>query len=114
MLNCRENRASGVKIERVSHVSTMRLANGVPVSVERVEKDKDADENVGADHISTERLVRSGQSIDFFAVSGLSHAVVKQAENFRVREFVKKIESHLRREGFQADLQQNKRVQPVE
>ena len=29
-----------------------------------------------------------------FMVSGLSHAVVKQAENFRVRELVKKIESH--------------------
>ena len=28
-----------------------------------------------------------------FRVSGLPHAVVKQAENFRVREFVKKIES---------------------
>ena len=29
-----------------------------------------------------------------FRVPGLSHAVVKQAENFRVRELVKKIESH--------------------
>ena len=30
-----------------------------------------------------------------FRVSGFPHAVVKQAENFRVRELVKKIESHL-------------------
>ena len=29
-----------------------------------------------------------------FKVSGLTHAVLKQAENFRVRELVKKIESH--------------------
>ena len=29
-----------------------------------------------------------------FRVSGLPHAVVKQAENSRVRELVKKIESH--------------------
>ena len=42
-----------------------------------------------------------------FRVSRLPHAVVKQAENFRVRELVKKIESHSHREALQADLQQN-------
>ena len=42
-----------------------------------------------------------------FRVSGLPHAVVKQAENFRVRELVKKIESHPHREALQVDLQQN-------
>ena len=42
-----------------------------------------------------------------FRVSGSPHAVVKQAENFRVRELVKKIESHPHREAFQAHLQQN-------
>ena len=61
--------------------------------VERLDKDKDADENVDADRIRTERPVESEQSIDF-RVSGFPHAVVKQAENFRVRELVKKIESH--------------------
>ena len=82
---------------------TVRLVKScVPVSVERVDKDKDSDENVDADQISTGRLV-SGQSIGLFTqreeidinfrVSGLPHAVVKQAENFRVRELVKKIES---------------------
>ena len=40
-------------------------------------------------------------------VSGLPLAVVKQAENFRVRELVKKIESHPHREALQADLQQS-------
>ena len=59
----------------------------------------------------------SGQSIGLFTqreeididfrVSGLPHAVVKQAENFRVHELVKKIESHPHREALQADLQQN-------
>ena len=34
-----------------------------------------------------------------FRVSGLPHAVVKQAENFRVRELVKKIESYPHREA---------------
>ena len=45
-------------------------------------------------------------------VSGLPHAVVKQAENFRVRELVKKIESHPHREPLQADLQQNNVYNP--
>ena len=48
-----------------------------------------------------------------FRVSGLPHAVVKQAENFRVRELVKKIESHPHREALQADLQQNNVYNPL-
>ena len=102
---------------------TVRLAKScVPVSVERVDKDKDADENVDADQTSTSRPV-SGQptglftqleEIDIdFRVSGLPHAVVKQAENFRVREFVKKIECHPYREALQADLQQNNVYNPL-
>ena len=47
-----------------------------------------------------------------FRVSGLPHAVVKQAENFRFRELVKKIESHPHREALQADLQQNNVYNP--
>ena len=39
-----------------------------------------------------------------FRVSGLPHAVVKQAENFSVRELVKKVESHPHRRALQADL----------
>ena len=84
------------------------------VSVERSDKDKDADENVDADRVGTGRPVGSEQSIDLFTqreeididfrVSGLPHAVVKQAENFRVREIVKKIESHHHRQALQADL----------
>ena len=72
----------------------------VPVSVELVEKYVDKDENVDTDQTTTVRPV-SGQQftqleeIDIdFRVSGLSHAVVKEAENFRVQELVKKIESH--------------------
>ena len=71
----------------------------VPVSVERVDKDKDADENVDADQTRMGRPV-SGQPIGLFTqleeidvdfrVSGLPHAVVKQAENFRVRELMNK------------------------
>ena len=47
-----------------------------------------------------------------FRVSGLPHAVVKQAENFRVRELVKKIESHPHRQALQADLQQSNAYNP--
>ena len=37
---------------------------------------------------------------------------VKQAENFRVRELEKKIESHPHRRALQADLQQNNAYNP--
>ena len=88
----------------------------VPVSVEFVDKDKDADENVDADQTRTGRPVSEQPTGSFtqfeeididFRVSGLPHAVVKQAGNFSVEELVKKIESHPHREAFQADLQQN-------
>ena len=106
-----------------TNLSTERpVKSCVPVTVERLDKDKDANENVDADQISTERLV-SGQSIGLFTqceeididfrVSGLPHAVVKQEESFRVRELVKKIESHPHREALQADLQQNNVYNPL-
>ena len=74
--------------------------------VERFEKDKDTDKDVDADRDGTVRPVVSGQPTGLFTqleevdidfrVSGLPHAVVKHAENSRVRELVKKIESHPR------------------
>ena len=66
----------------------------------------------------TERPVGGQQStqleeIDIdFRVPGLSHAVVKEADNFRVQELVTKIESHPHREAVQADLQQNNIYNP--
>ena len=90
--------------------------------VERLEKDKETDKDVDADHDRTGRPVVIGQptgsSIPFnevdidFRVSGLPHAVVKQAENSRVRELVKKIESHPHRQALQDDLQQNNAYNP--
>ena len=75
----------------ITNERTGRLVNiCVPVSVERSDQDKDADENVDADQIRTRRHVESEQSIGLFTqhqeididfrVSGLSHAVVKQAK----------------------------------
>ena len=87
----------------------------------RSDQDKDADENVDADHVRTERpvyehppvLFTQSEDIDIdFRVSGLPHAVVKQAEHFRVRELVKKIESHPHRRALQADLKQNNTYNP--
>ena len=81
-------------------------------------KTKDADEDVDADRVRTGRLVGGQQStqleeIDIdIRVSGLPRAVVKQAENFRVRELVKKIESHPHRQALQADLQQSNACNP--
>ena len=92
------------------------------LSVERLDKNKDADANVDADQVRTVRPVGSEQSIGLFTqleeidivfrVSGLPHAVVKQAENFRVRELVKKIESHPHRQALEADLQQSDAYNP--
>ena len=90
--------------------------------VERLENDKDTDKNVDADHDRTKRPVVIGQptgsstllnEVDVdFRVSGLPHSVVKQAESSRVRELVKKIESHPHRRALQADLQQNNAHNP--
>ena len=86
--------------------------------VERLEKDKDTDKDVDADRDRTGRPVgghwsRQLEEIDIdFRVSGLPHAVVKQAENFRVRELVKKIVSHPHRQDLQADLQQRNAYNP--
>ena len=95
----------------------------VPVSVKRLDQDKDVDENADADQIRTGRPVESEQSIGFFTqcedididfrVSGLPHAVVKQAENFSVRELVKKIESHPHPRALQADFKTKRHLQPI-
>ena len=106
-----------------TNVRTGRLVSScVPVSVERLDQDKDADGNVDADQVRTGRPVESEQSIGLFTqreeididfrVCGLLHAVVKQAENFRVRELVKNIESHPHRQALQADLHQNSAHNP--
>ena len=111
------------KSTNVSYERTGRLVSScVPVSVERLDQDKDADDNVDADQVRTGRPVESEQSIGLFThreeididfrVSGLPHAGVKQGENFRVRELVKKIESHLHRQALQVDLQQNNANNP--
>ena len=83
------------------------------LSVERLDNDKDTDKDVDADRDRTGRPVGGHWSLQLeeididFRVSGLPHAVVKHAENSRVRELVKKIESHPHRQDLQAHLQQS-------
>ena len=47
-----------------------------------------------------------------FRIPGLPHSVVKQAQNSRVRELVKKIENHPHSHSLQRDLQQNEAYSP--
>ena len=47
-----------------------------------------------------------------FRIPGLPHSVVKQAENYRVRDLVKKIDNHPHRQSLQIDLQQHKADNP--
>ena len=127
VLSEQQSGSSVQEIENVSNVTAKApmkeqgdlFSRCVPKSVKR--SDQDANENVDADHVRTGRLVYEQplgsftqcEDIDIdFRVSGLSHAVVKEAENLRVRELVKKIESHLHRRALQADLQQNNTYNP--
>ena len=47
-----------------------------------------------------------------FGIPGLPHSVVKQAENSRVRELVKKIENRPHRHSLQRDVQQHEVYNP--
>ena len=47
-----------------------------------------------------------------FRIPRLPQSVVKQADNYRVRELVKKIENHSHRHALQQDQQQNKAYNP--
>ena len=58
-----------------------------------------------------ERSMLNEVDIDF-RIPGLPHSVVKQAENYRVRELVKQIENHPHRQSLQRDLQQNNAYNP--
>ena len=58
-----------------------------------------------------EQSILNKVDIDF-RILGLPHSVVKQAENSRVRELVKKIENHPHRQSLQRDLQQNRAYNP--
>ena len=60
---------------------------------------------------SNEQSMLNEVNIDF-RIPGLPHFVVKQAQNSRVRDLVKKIEDHPHRHALQRDLQQNEAYNP--
>ena len=62
---------------------------------------------VNRDESGHEQTMLNEVNMDF-RILGLLHSVVKQAENSRVRELVKKIENHPDRHALQLDLQQTK------
>ena len=98
------------------------FSSWVPVSVERLDQDKDADENADKD------LVRTGRPLFFWTTTWFVHTVrghrhwlqgvwiatcgCETGGNFRVLELVKKIESHPHLRDLLADLQQQ-RLQPI-
>ena len=47
-----------------------------------------------------------------FRKPGLPHSVVKQADDYRVRELIRKIENHPHKQSLQRDLQQNEAYNP--
>ena len=67
---------------------------------------------VNRDESGHEQTMLNEVNVDF-RIAGLPHSVLKQAENSRVRELVKKIENHPHRQSLQRDLQQ-KSLQPVQ
>ena len=73
---------------------------------EEEDEDLDADQaRTGDPWVDNRSLARGNRH--WLQVYGLPHAIVKEAENFRVQELVKKIESHPHRRTLQADWKQN-------
>ena len=58
-----------------------------------------------------ERSMLNEVDIDF-RIPGMPHSVVKQDDNYRVRDLVKKIKNHPHRQSLQRDLQQNNAYNP--
>ena len=77
----------------------------MPVQI--VDKYKDEDQTRTVRPVGWQQSTQVEEIGIDFRVPGLSHAVVKEAENFRVQQLVKEIECHPHREARQADLQQN-------
>ena len=85
----------------------------VSMPVQIVDKHEDEDQARTGRPVGGQQSTQLEEIDIDFRVPGLSHAVVKEAEIFRVQELVKKIESHPHREALQADLQQNNVYNPL-
>ena len=85
----------------------------VSMLVQIVDKDEDADQTRTGRPVIGQQFTQLKEIDIDFRVPGLSHAVVKEAENFSVQELMKKFESHPHREALQGDLQQNNVYNPL-
>ena len=97
-----------LKKERTKHVSLVTARASVwktkQITIERGKL-------VVCHDVNHERSILNKVDIDF-RIPGLPHSAVKQADNYRVGELVKKIENHPDRHALQLDLQQNKSFKP--
>ena len=93
-------------VRPVGGVKSTQSCVSMPIQIEEKDQTRTVRPVGGQESTKVEKL-----EIDF-RLPGLSHAVVKEAEHFRVEELVKKIESHPHREALQADLQQNNVYNP--
>ena len=75
-------------------------------------RDRTGQPVVNRDETGHEQTMLNEVNMDF-RIPGLPHSVVKQAENSRVRQLVKKIQNHPDRHTLQLDLQQNKAYNPL-
>ena len=74
-------------------------------------RDRTGQPVVSHDEFSHEQTMLNEVDIDF-RTPRLPHSVVMQAENYRVRELVQKIENHPDRHPLQQDLRQNNAYNP--
>ena len=88
-------------VRPVGGSNSIQSCVSMPIKIEEEDQTMTVRPVGGQESTKVEKL-----DIDF-RVPRLSHAVVKEAEHFRIQELVKKIENHPHREALQADLQQN-------
>ena len=88
------------------------VSQSMPVQI--VDQDEDVDQTRTGRPVGGQQSTQLEEIDIDLRVPELSHAVVKEAEIYRVQELVKKIESHPHREAGQADLQQNDVLQPIQ
>ena len=108
VVGCDTSHESGASQTRSSHESTNFKVG------DETNPDRTGQPVVGCDvshQPGNEQSMLNEVDIDF-RIPGLPHSVVKQAQNSRVREVVKKIENHHHRHSLQPDLQQNKAYNP--
>ena len=103
--SCHTNNVPDGSQTRSSHESTSSNVGDETIH------DRTGQPVVNRDESGHEQTMLNEVNMDF-RIPGLPHSVVKQVDNYRVRELVKKIENHPDRHALQLDPQQNKAYNP--